>query len=148
MPLSFTPLLRLKRCHACDQCHSSWVFIPLLPVGTVNCVQILKANAHKDRGWETFTDAIISALNKNYSNIVFVLWGGYAQKKGKSIDKKKHCVLNGPHPSPLSAHRGFFGSKPFSKTNEYLASKGRDTIDWRSVMPGLGGGGAGRKCLD
>ena len=82
------------------------------------------------RGWEKFTDAVIKWLNTHLEGVVFVLWGMYAQKKGSSINKTKHLVLAGKHPSRLSAHGGFFGCKHFSKANEYLKQKGKQEIDW------------------
>ena len=85
--------------------------------------------SHSDKGWEIFTDKVIEILNQK-ENIVFMLWGSYAQKKGSIIDTSKHCVLKAPHPSPLSAHRGFFGSKHFSKANQYLTKKGKTPIKW------------------
>ena len=85
--------------------------------------------SHSDKGWEIFTDKVIEILNQK-ENIVFMLWGSYAQKKGSIIDTSKHCVLKAPHPSPLSAHRGFFGSKHFSKANQYLTKKGKTPINW------------------
>ncbi|XP_064479120.1 uracil-DNA glycosylase-like [Ornithodoros turicata] len=92
------------------------------------------ANSHKDRGWETFTDAVIKCIDQRCSGVVFLLWGAYAQKKGAIIDKKKHKTLRCAHPSPLSASRGFFGCGHFSKTNEYLKSMGKKPIDW-SYLP-------------
>ncbi len=86
--------------------------------------------SHHKQGWEEFTDKVIEVLNQEKSNLVFILWGSYAQKKGFKIDRQKHLVLEAPHPSPLSSHRGFFGSKPFSKTNKYLQTHGIETIDW------------------
>ena len=85
--------------------------------------------SHANKGWETFTDKIIEILNKK-TNIVFLLWGGYAQKKGLNINPKLHLILKAPHPSPLSAHRGFFGSRHFSLTNDYLRQKGKKEVDW------------------
>ena len=85
--------------------------------------------SHSDKGWEIFTDKVIEILNQK-ENIVFMLWGSYAQKKGSIIDASKHCVLKAPHPSPLSAHRGFFGSKHFSKANQYLTKQGKTPIKW------------------
>ncbi|MCK5789558.1 MAG: uracil-DNA glycosylase, partial [Ketobacter sp.] len=85
---------------------------------------------HQGKGWEQFTDAAIRELNEKREGIVFMLWGSYAQKKGQIIDQKKHCVLKAPHPSPLSAHRGFFGCRHFSKANQYLEAKGLTPIDW------------------
>jgi len=90
-----------------------------------------KANAHKAKGWESFTDRIISIVNAECDHVVFVLWGAYAQKKGKHIDTNRHLVVNDPHPSPLSAYRGFFGSRPFSRINDYLASQGKEPIKWQ-----------------
>ncbi|XP_053207671.1 uracil-DNA glycosylase-like [Panonychus citri] len=87
-------------------------------------------NSHADHGWEKFTDAVIKWLNSNCQNLVFILWGNYAQKKGASIDSKRHLVLKAAHPSPLSVHRGFFGCKNFSKANTYLESKGKTPINW------------------
>ena len=92
-----------------------------------------KANSHKDRGWEKFTDSVISWLNKNRSGIVFMLWGNYAQKKGAYIDKKKHHILEAVHPSPLSAHRGFLGCKHFSQCNKLLEKDEKTAIDWTSL---------------
>ncbi|NOT73726.1 MAG: uracil-DNA glycosylase [Cyclobacteriaceae bacterium] len=86
--------------------------------------------SHQNKGWEKFTDAVIKEISDEKENIVFILWGAYAQKKGEIIDRKKHHVIMSPHPSPFSADRGFFGSKPFSKTNEYLRSKSVSEIDW------------------
>lgn len=99
------------------------------------CLTVRKgeANSHKDKGWETFTDAVIKSLSKTRPpGLVFILWGSYAQKKGSIIDRKRpgHHVLSGPHPSPLSAHRGYFGCKHFSKTNELLRKEGVKPIDW------------------
>lgn len=94
-------------------------------------MEIGKANVHRDKGWQTFTDAAIAALSsKHKSKIVFILWGGFAHKKAKLIDASRHLVLKGVHPSPLSAHRGFFGCKHFSKTNEFLVKNGLEPIDW------------------
>lgn len=89
-----------------------------------------KANSHSGFGWEVFTDAVIERLSTLKSNIVFILWGAYAQKKGAVIDRSKHLVISSAHPSPFSAERGFFGSKPFSKTNSYLISNSLQTINW------------------
>jgi uracil-DNA glycosylase len=90
-----------------------------------------KAGSHQKKGWEQFTDAVIDHLNRERSGLVFVLWGSYAQKKGEFIDRKRHLVLAGPHPSPLSAHRGFFGCRHFSKINDYLSAQGETPIDWQ-----------------
>ena len=90
-----------------------------------------QAGSHQRKGWEDFTDAVISQINMQKENVVFMLWGAYAQKKGENIDRKRHLVLESVHPSPLSASRGFFGNKHFSKCNNYLTQNGIDPIDWR-----------------
>ena len=92
-----------------------------------------QAASHQGRGWETFTDRVIEHLSHDRENLVFLLWGSYAQKKGQVIDASRHLVLRSPHPSPLSAHRGFLGCKHFSQTNDYLVSKGQQAIDWHAV---------------
>lgn len=89
-----------------------------------------QAGSHQHKGWEQFTDAAVAALSENRENLVFVLWGKYAQEKGKLINREKHFTIDSAHPSPLSAHAGFFGSRPFSKTNKYLKSLGKEEIDW------------------
>jgi uracil-DNA glycosylase len=94
-------------------------------------VRAHQAGSHQKKGWEEFTDSVISELNKEKEHLVFFLWGAYAQKKGESIDRSKHLVLESVHPSPLSASRGFFGNKHFSKCNDYLKEHGIETIDWR-----------------
>jgi uracil-DNA glycosylase len=86
--------------------------------------------SHSNRGWENFTDFVVNWLNCNKSNLVFMLWGNHAQKKGSSINKTKHLVLTAAHPSPLSANRGFFGCNHFTKTNQYLQNNGSTPIDW------------------
>ncbi len=86
--------------------------------------------SHQNKGWEIFTDSVIREISDRKESIVFILWGAYAQKKGQMIDEKKHYVIKSAHPSPFSVERGFYGSKPFSKTNEYLRSKGLREIDW------------------
>jgi uracil-DNA glycosylase len=96
-------------------------------------VEAANAGSHQGKGWEQFTDAIIRALNEQGKNIVFMLWGSYAQKKGAFIDRKKHFVLEAPHPSPLSAHRGFLGCGHFRQANDYLTQHGRKPIDWAQV---------------
>ena len=93
-------------------------------------VEQSKPLSHQDYGWLEFTDKVISLINNELKNIVFILWGSYAQSKIKLIDSEKHLILTAPHPSPLSAHRGFFGSKPFSKTNAFLQSKQIDMVMW------------------
>ena len=89
------------------------------------------AGSHQKKGWEEFTDSVISIINNEKKNVVFFLWGAYAQKKGESIDRTKHLVLESVHPSPLSATRGFFGNKHFSKCNDYLREHGVEPVDWR-----------------
>lgn len=89
------------------------------------------AGSHQGKGWEKFTDTVISIISEKKNKLVFFLWGAYAQKKGASIDRDRHCVLESVHPSPLSAHRGFFGNKHFTECNEYLIFSGQDPIDWR-----------------
>lgn len=94
-----------------------------------------QAGSHQGKGWEEFTDAVVKKLNEHREGLVFLLWGAYAQKKGAHIDRKKHLVLEAPHPSPLSAHNGFFGCRHFSKTNTYLAHKGEAPIAWIENAP-------------
>jgi uracil-DNA glycosylase len=88
------------------------------------------AGSHQKKGWEEFTDKVIKVLSEKRENLVFILWGSYAQKKGVVIDESKHLVIKSVHPSPLSAYGGFFGSRPFSKTNDYLVKMGKEPIDW------------------
>ncbi|XP_053407280.1 uracil-DNA glycosylase-like isoform X2 [Mercenaria mercenaria] len=107
-----------------------WAKQGVLMLNAVLTVRAHQANSHKDQGWERLTDATISYLNKNRSGIVFMLWGSYAQKKGMHIDKSKHHILKGVHPSPLSAHRGYMGCKHFSKCNSLLRDDGNTPIDW------------------
>lgn len=107
-----------------------WAEQGVLLLNSVLTVESGKANSHQGKGWETFTDAVISQLNTQPRPIAFVLWGSYAQKKGCIIDSNKHFVLRAPHPSPLSAYRGFFGSKPFSQINQFLQDTGQQSIDW------------------
>lgn len=108
----------------------SWADQGVLLLNSVLTVENGKAASHQGRGWEQFTDRIIALINEQRENVVFVLWGSYAQKKASFVDRKKHFVLESAHPSPLSAHRGFMGSKPFSKVNKYLHSKGIAEINW------------------
>lgn len=108
-----------------------WADQGVLLLNATLSVEAGKAGSHQGKGWEEFTDAVIDVLNRDREGLVFVLWGSYAQKKGAFIDTKKHLVLKGPHPSPLSAHRGFFGCKHFSRINEYLQSRAEKPIDWR-----------------
>jgi len=107
-----------------------WADQGVLLLNATLSVEDGKAGSHQGKGWEAFTDEIISKLNEKRENLVFLLWGSYAQKKGLGIDSKKHLVLKAPHPSPLSAHRGFFGCRHFSKANEYLIAHGNKPIDW------------------
>lgn len=107
-----------------------WAKQGVLLLNATLTVEAHKAASHQNKGWETFTDAAISKLSLERENIVFILWGSYAQKKQALIDQSKHFIIKSVHPSPLSSYRGFFGSKPFSKTNSYLLSKGIDPINW------------------
>jgi uracil-DNA glycosylase len=107
-----------------------WAEQGVLLLNAVLTVEGGKAAAHQGKGWELFTDQIIATLNKNREHIVYLLWGSYAQKKAAFVDRTKNLVLESPHPSPLSAYRGFFGSKPFSKINKYLREHGIKEIDW------------------
>ncbi|MEM9219999.1 MAG: uracil-DNA glycosylase [Cyanobacteria bacterium P01_F01_bin.150] len=111
-------------------CLQSWANQGVLLLNSVLTVEQHKAASHKGKGWEEFTDAIINALNQQRSNVVFMLWGSYAQKKGRFIDRNRHLVLTSPHPSPLAAHRGFFGNQHFSKANAYLQEKGIEPVSW------------------
>lgn len=108
-----------------------WAEQGVLLLNSVLTVRAHQAGSHQKRGWEEFTDRAIRELNDRKDGVVFVLWGAYAQKKGAFIDRTKHLVIESVHPSPLSAMRGFFGSRPFSKINAYLRSKGEPEIDWR-----------------
>ncbi|HBA87537.1 MAG TPA: uracil-DNA glycosylase [Geobacter sp.] len=109
----------------------SWADQGVLLLNSVLTVEAGRAASHQGQGWESFTDRAISLLNENRNHIVFMLWGAYAQRKGAVIDEKRHLVLRAPHPSPLSAHRGFLGCRHFSKANAYLLSHGKEAIDWR-----------------
>lgn len=110
---------------------NQWADQGVLLLNSVLSVEKDKAASHQGKGWELFTDKIIELLSNYRKNLVFILWGSYAHKKGSNIDKSKHLVLQSVHPSPLSAHRGFFGSKPFSKTNDYLKSNRQKPINWQ-----------------
>jgi len=107
-----------------------WAAQGVLLLNATLTVQAHRAGSHQNKGWETFTDAVIHQLAEEKEQLVFILWGAYAQKKGEFIDTRKHLVLKSPHPSPLSAHRGFFGNKHFSKTNDYLLQTGQQPIEW------------------
>ncbi len=109
---------------------SHWAKGGVLLLNTVLTVREGEPNSHANKGWEKFTDAVINCLNENKRNIVYILWGTKAQKKGLNIDKNNNLILKSPHPSPLSSYRGFFGSKPFSKANEYIIKSGKQKIDW------------------
>ncbi|MEZ9450708.1 uracil-DNA glycosylase [Vibrio splendidus] len=109
----------------------TWASQGVLMLNTVLTVEEAKAHSHAKCGWEIFTDAIIAELNQRSEPIIFLLWGAHAQKKGQAIDADKHHVLTAPHPSPLSAHRGFFGCQHFSTTNKLLSSMDQQPIDWR-----------------
>ncbi len=108
-----------------------WANQGVLLLNATLTVEQAQAGSHQGRGWETFTDAAIAALNAHREGLVFVLWGSYAQKKGAFIDEKKHLVLKSVHPSPLSAHRGFFGNHQFSAINRYLTEHGQTPINWQ-----------------
>lgn len=108
----------------------SWARQGVLLLNSVLTVERAMAASHQGRGWERFTDAIIRAINEQPHPVVFILWGSYAQKKAAFVDRSRHLVIRSAHPSPLSAHNGFFGSKPFSKANDFLVANGREPIDW------------------
>lgn len=109
----------------------SWAKQGVLLLNATLTVEASNAGSHQKKGWEEFTDAVIKLLSEEKENIVFVLWGSYAQKKGKKINREKHFIIESAHPSPLGAYRGFWESKPFSKTNEYLKSKNKQEINWK-----------------
>ncbi|MGH8114598.1 MAG: uracil-DNA glycosylase [Rhodanobacteraceae bacterium] len=111
-------------------CLTPWARRGVLLLNSVLTVQARLAGSHQGKGWEGFTDMVVDELNREREGLVFLLWGSYAQAKGRLIDTRRHCVLKAPHPSPLSAHRGFLGCKHFSKTNQYLEGNGRPPIDW------------------
>ena len=108
-----------------------WAQQGILMLNTVLTVRAHQANSHRGKGWEEFTDAAIRILNEQDRPIVFILWGSPAQKKAQMLHNPKHLILKAPHPSPLSAYRGFFGSRPFSQTNEFLETNGLGPIDWQ-----------------
>ena len=107
-----------------------WADQGVLLLNSVLTVERGQAGAHQGKGWEQFTDRIVAELNQGRNGLVFLLWGSYAQKKGAVIDTNRHLVLKAPHPSPLSAHRGFFGCRHFSKANAWLEKQGETPIDW------------------
>ncbi|MBU1668559.1 uracil-DNA glycosylase [bacterium] len=108
-----------------------WAEQGVLLLNAVLTVEAGKTNAHQGKGWEQFTDRVIQVISEHCDNVVFVLWGAYAQKKGAAIDGTRHLIIKSPHPSPLSAYRGFFGSRPFSRANEYLMAHGKNEINWK-----------------
>ncbi len=108
-----------------------WAKQGVLLLNATLTVRAHLAGSHQKKGWELFTDSVITIINREKSGIVFMLWGAYAQKKGENIDRTKHLVLESVHPSPLSASRGFFGNHHFSKCNSYLSGKGVNPVDWR-----------------
>jgi uracil-DNA glycosylase len=108
----------------------SWARQGVLLLNSVLTVEESRAASHQGKGWERFTDAVIRAVNDECEHVVFILWGAYAQKKAAFVDTSRHLVLKSAHPSPLSAHNGFLGSKPFSRANAYLLAHGRQPIDW------------------
>ncbi|MCF6340199.1 MAG: uracil-DNA glycosylase [Sulfurimonas sp.] len=109
---------------------TSWASNGVLLINSVLSVEESKPNSHKNKGWEIFTDSVIYELSQKFNNLVFILWGSLSQKKESLIDARRHLVLKAPHPSPLSSYRGFFGSKPFSQSNEYLKKHAKKEIEW------------------
>jgi uracil-DNA glycosylase len=112
----------------------SWAQQGVLLLNSVLTVEANRAASHAGKGWEQFTDAVIRHVNALPDPIVFILWGSYAQKKAAFVDGQRHCVIKSPHPSPLSAHNGFFGSKPFSKANAFLEQHAQTPINWQLPM--------------
>lgn len=112
-------------------CLIPWAERGVLLLNAVLTVRAHQANSHQGKGWEIFTDTVIRAVNRKESRVVFLLWGAYAQRKAELIDASRHTILTAPHPSPLSASRGFFGCQHFSKANSALQSAGLPTIDWQ-----------------
>lgn len=112
-------------------CLIPWARQGVLLLNSVLTVEHGRPESHKGKGWEGFTDAVVDRLNRERENLVFLLWGSYAQAKGKLVDGRRHLVLKAPHPSPLSAHRGFFGCGHFSKTNKWLADHSLTPIEWQ-----------------
>jgi uracil-DNA glycosylase len=114
---------------------TAWADRGVLLLNSVLSVECARAASHQGRGWETFTDRVIDVINRKREGVVFMLWGSYAQRKGAIIDTSRHCVLRAPHPSPLSAYRGFFGCGHFVEANNYLVSRGEFPVDW--ALPNL-----------
>ena len=108
----------------------NWAKQGVLLLNATLTVKASQAGSHQNKGWEKFTDAVVKILSEQTENLVFILWGNYAQKKGLVIDENKHLIIKSAHPSPLSAYNGFFGSKPFSQTNSYLIFSGKEPIVW------------------
>ena len=125
--------LGLAEGHFPHGCLTRWAEQGVLMLNSVLTVEHKQAASHAGKGWETFTDRIVSLLATQRESLVFMLWGSYAQKKGSMIDTGRHLVLKAPHPSPLSAHRGFFGCRHFSQCNEYLVTHGQSPIDWATI---------------
>lgn len=117
-------------------CLVPWAKQGVLLLNTVLTVREGQANSHKGQGWEQFTDRVIELLNEREQPVVFILWGSHAQQKAHFIDGSRHGIVRSPHPSPLSVHRGFFGSRPYSRANAFLRQFGREPIDWQ--LPNLG----------
>jgi uracil-DNA glycosylase len=113
-----------------DGCLQGWASQGVLLLNATLTVERSRAGSHQGKGWEQFTDRAIQALDQQRNGLVFLLWGSYAQKKGQIINSNKHLILKAPHPSPLSAHRGFFGCGHFSKANQWLQKQGLEPIDW------------------
>ena len=111
---------------------SAWCEEGVFLLNTVLTVEEKVANSHAKIGWEQFTTAVIEAINHQCENVVFILWGSHAQKKGANINREKHAIINSAHPSPLSAYRGFFGSKPFSAANTYLIAHQKTPVNWQN----------------
>ena len=114
-------------------CLTSWARQGVLLLNAVLTVAAGRPGSHRGRGWETFTDSVVATINRERQHVVFMLWGSYAQKKGAAVDTSRHLVLTAPHPSPLSAQRGFFGCRHFSQANEYLVAHDILPIDWFDV---------------
>ncbi|MDH2431948.1 uracil-DNA glycosylase [Pokkaliibacter plantistimulans] len=112
-------------------CLIPWAEQGVMLLNAVLTVEQAQAGAHQGRGWETFTDHVVERLNRERDGLVFMLWGSYAQKKGRVIDRSRHCVLESVHPSPLSAHRGFIGNGHFSAANQWLQQHGQSPVDWQ-----------------